>query len=279
MVHKSNFVAAIMVEGKVLRESKNQVELPFGSEYSVLLKNLDTVRMQAQISIDGQAATGWLIIPAGQSIEVERFVKNLDKGNRFKFIERTEAVEEHRGVKAEDGLIRVEFKREKIYESPKVVVHHDYYHYYPGGCYGWPHYYPRTRYCTSNSLSGTVITRGLSAPVTNTSASGAVNCSYSNSTTDMYKYSQQSNVQLDCAVNNAGITVPGSISNQKFTEVSGFDTEPAEALVLHLIGKTNGAPVKVAKTVKTVLECETCGKTSKSSAKFCNECGTSLERV
>jgi len=95
----------------------------------------------------------------------------------------------------------------------------------------------------------------------------------------MYKYSQQSNVQLDCAVNNAGITVPGSISNQKFTEVSGFDTEPAEALVLHLIGKTNGAPVKVAKTVKTVLECETCGKTSKSSAKFCNECGTSLERV
>ena len=86
MTYKKNFVAAIKVGGRVLRESSDRVELPFGSEYSVLLKNLDSVRMQARITIDGKDATGWLIIGPNQSVDVERFVENLDRGNRFKFI-------------------------------------------------------------------------------------------------------------------------------------------------------------------------------------------------
>src|ERR1700676_1587045 len=105
MTYRKNFVCAIKVNGKVLRESSDRVELPFGSEYGVLLKNLDSVRMQARISIDGKEATGWLIIGPNQSIDVERFVEDLDRGNRFKFIERTERIEEHRGIKAEDGLV------------------------------------------------------------------------------------------------------------------------------------------------------------------------------
>jgi hypothetical protein len=133
MMHKKNFVAAIKVDGKILRESSDRVELPFGSEYSVLLKNLDTVRMQAKIDIDGQDATSWLVIEPGQSIAVERFYRgNRDQGNRFKFIERTERIEEHRGIQAEDGLVRVEFKREKVYEPSKIVEHHTYHH--------WPYY-------------------------------------------------------------------------------------------------------------------------------------------
>src|SRR5579863_1787511 len=124
MAYKKSFVAAIKVNGQILRESSDRVELPFGSEYSVLLKNLDSVRMQARITIDGTDATGWLVIEPGRDIDVERFVKDLNKGNRFKFIERTERIEQHRGIKVEDGLVRVEFRREKIYEAPKVPERH-----------------------------------------------------------------------------------------------------------------------------------------------------------
>src|SRR5712664_927417 len=129
MMHKKNFVTAIKVDGKVLRESSDRVELPFGSEYSVMLKNLDTVRMQAQISIDGQDASGWLVVQPGESVDVERFYRqNSERGNRFKFIERTQRIEDHRGVGAEDGLVRVEFRREKVYDTPQIVEHHTYHH-------------------------------------------------------------------------------------------------------------------------------------------------------
>jgi hypothetical protein len=138
MMHKKNFVTAIKVDGKVLRESSDRVELPFGSEYSVMLKNLDTVRMQAQISIDGQDASGWLVIEPGKSVDVERFYRqNRERGNRFKFIERTQRIEDHRGVSAEDGLVRVEFRREKVYDPPQIVEHHTYHH------HTWPYVSPR----------------------------------------------------------------------------------------------------------------------------------------
>ena len=75
MTYKKNFVAAIKVNGKVLRESSDRVELPFGSEYSILLKNLDSVRMQARITIDGVDAVDWVVINPNSSVEIERFLK------------------------------------------------------------------------------------------------------------------------------------------------------------------------------------------------------------
>src|SRR5258708_34029825 len=98
MMQRNNFVVAVKVNGKVLRESNDRVELPFGSEYSVLLKNLDTVRMQAQISIDGQDATGWLVVDPGKPVDIERLYReNRARGNRFKFIDRTYRLSGHRG--------------------------------------------------------------------------------------------------------------------------------------------------------------------------------------
>lgn len=268
MVYKKNFVAAIKVGGQVLRESNDRVELPFGSEYSILLKNLDSVRMQAQATIDGKKATGWLVIDPNWDVEIERFVEDMDRGNRFKFIERTESVERHRGIEAEDGLIRIEFKREKVYELPKVVEHHTYHHHYPGGCFPWPYRYSGPIYYSATSTTGSLL-----GGITRSSASGGIQAAV------------QSAQNVNCTLNanfvknDAGITVPGSISEQKFHYVPDFATEKSEALVLHLVGKTQAGPVKLAKTVKTKIQCETCGKKNKSLAKFCIECGTSLERV
>lgn len=295
MMHKKNFVTAIKVGGKVLRESSERVELPFGSEYSVLLKNLDTVRMQAQIGIDGQDATGWLVIEPGKSVEVERFYRgNKDQGNRFKFIERTERIEEHRGIKVEDGLVRVEFKREKVYELPKIVEHHTYYR-----TYGWP-YFSRPYYWTQNGYpySGplTANNSGSSSLISNTGvlgasvpssrrtrSSGPGGQSVQASSMNMQHTSYSSSLAgADCSIgarDEVGITVDGSVSQQRFISVAGFETESPEAIVLHLVGRKGTTAIPVAKTVDCRPLCEICGMKNKVASKFCVECGTSLERV
>jgi hypothetical protein len=284
-MHKKNLVACIKVGGKILRESSERVQLPFGSEYSVFLKNLDSVRMQAKISIDGQEATGWLVIQPHTNIEVERFVKDLDRGNRFKFIERTESVEQHRGIQAEDGLVQVEFKREKVYEAPKVVEHHTYTHHtYDYPYYTWPPYYPyRPPYkylgmqCNSSGMrSGS----GVSGQSVQSSTSGSQNF-------NMLRSAEAENggvLTANCGTsamsfNDAGITVPGSLSNQRFVNVSGFETEESEVLILHLVGCVGKVQVKVAKTVDIRAVCQTCGKRAKCGSKFCSDCGTSFEVI
>jgi hypothetical protein len=260
MMHKKNFVVAIKVGGKVLRESSDRVSLPFGSEYSVLLKNLDTVRMQAKIDIDGQEACRWVVIDPGKSVEIERFYRgNNERGNRFKFIERTERVEEHRGVQAEDGLVRVEFKRERVYELPKIVEHHTYYHH--GGCFGLPYrYYQPSGNVSSFNLMSAPVNSGL---ITNTSVSSL----------------GRLGTAEPISANETGITVNGGVSDQKFTSVSGFETEQSEAIVLHLIGRKNEVLVQTARIVQTKVYCNTCGQKNKDTSKFCSECGTFLEQV
>ncbi len=118
MMYANKFVAAIKVGGKVLREHGDTVYLPFGSEYSILLKNLSTARAQVKITIDGtDVLNGDSLVVNPGDLELERFLKEMDRGNRFKFIERTKAVEDHKGVGAEDGLVRIEYQFEKAVVS------------------------------------------------------------------------------------------------------------------------------------------------------------------
>ena len=120
-MYSNKLVASLKANGKILREFKEMVYVPFGSEYSLLLKNLNTVRAVVNVFIDGEdQCPGGLVLNAGQEIDLERSIKNnnLNEGNRFKFIERTGAVEAGpRGIKLEDGIIRIEFQFEK-YVAP-----------------------------------------------------------------------------------------------------------------------------------------------------------------
>ena len=116
MMYNQKLVASLKANGKILREFKDTVYIPFGSEYAIAIKNLHTTRCVVNVFIDGDdVVPGGLVLNAGQSIDLERSVKggNLTEGNRFKFIERTGAVEAHRGTKLEDGLIRIEYQYEK----------------------------------------------------------------------------------------------------------------------------------------------------------------------
>jgi len=186
--------------------------------------------------------------------------------------------------------VRVEFKREKVYEPSKVVEHHTYHHHswpyvYPRP-YSWPYYEPWNFCGTLNqntSGSGSLVSQssslaaqcsaGVTRSASASSASGPI------AAMNVISQSKGERGSLLMGFNDVGITVDGSISNQKFVPVAGFECEASEVIVLHLIGRKAQALVKVAKTVDHKPVCDTCGKTNKGTAKFCIECGTSLEKV
>ena len=291
MVYANKLVAAVKVNGQVLREERDVVTLPFGAEYSLLLKNLNSVRVQVKVSVDGQDATEgtWLIIQPNSALELERFIKNgnLSRGNRFKFIERTKAVEKHRGVGAADGLIRIEYKTEK--QAPKIEeikrVYRDYYESYPvWPVYPWrytrPYWWdqPYGTWCQAESgLSGG---SGMIGAASGGSFSAVNNSLQKSVDVERGGFQGAIHAQNMCraSVNDAGITVAGSESNQQFHHASDFSTHAqTDVLVLKLRGEVGGKKVAKAVTVKTKGACPTCGK--KSKAKFCPACGTAMQTV
>lgn len=118
MMYNEKMIATVKVGGKVLREFKDTVFLPYASEYEIYLKNLNTVRASVRVFIDGNDVLSGrsLIIEPNSDLSLERSIAggNLTEGNKFKFIERTETIEKHRGIGAEDGIVRIEYQYEKI---------------------------------------------------------------------------------------------------------------------------------------------------------------------
>ena len=264
MMYNNKLAVALKSAKKVLREFGETVYVPFGSEYSVLVKNLNSVRALVKIEIDGvDVGDGTrFVVNANDDVELERFINNsnLKEGNRFKFIERTDNIEKHRGVGIEDGLIRIEFNFEKIPDPVfDLWKYHDNNSYKKGGPYP----------------SDGVLGSGISGPgVLRNQAvyTASVQCS----TNDL-----DCTVAGSAEVNDAGITVPGSISDQEFRSVSHFPTESeTHVVVLQMLGQTeDNKPVVKPVTVKAKPKCSTCGRTNKATAKFCTECGTSLTIV
>jgi hypothetical protein len=235
MMYSNQFAAAIKVNNKILREFGDTVYLPFGSEYQIRLKNLNTTRAKVTVEIDGQNVTdGGLVIDSFQTVDLERFIRNgnLSEGNRFKFIERTSKIEDHRGIKLEDGLITIRYE----YEIFSYNVNY----------------------------SADIVQKN-----------NLINCSYrsmninSGPTAKLTSHSE------------TGITVEGSKSNQKFNTTSWRGSiGGSHVMVIKLLGETEeNKKVREPVTVKTKLECKTCGTTNPVTSKFCSECGTSLEIV
>ena len=299
MMYHNRFVATIKTNGKVLRENDGEVAIPFGLEYSILLKNMNSVRAQVKVSIDGEDATGWLVMQPNSKLDLERSIKNnnLTKGNKFKFIQRTSNIEDHRGIGAEDGLIRVEYKFEKMYVSPytiiapPVTVVHE--HHYPAPQYPWSWYITceninkptstlvgdHYTVTTTSDLSGTAYCQ---SGISGQAQSSAMNCSISNtptknSTTRSFSQNQQiSACCMNTVENTAGITVPGSESNQTFYSTWDFACDPSEVIVLKLVGTIHNKKVEKPITVDYKQTCISCGRVNRANNKFCSECGTAL---
>lgn len=269
MMYNSRLAVAVKNNGKVLREYGEKIFLPFGAEYSLLIKNLNTVRAIVHINIDGQEMVdGGLVINANSEFELERMVKtNLNEGNRFKFIERSDAVEAHRGVKLEDGIIRIEYQFESlpVYRNPI-----------------WT-YTPTSTVWTNNIIYNA---NDTAVGGTSTSSNSVLrNASMNNVQLTASSSSVSGHPGVPCSdfvaqnYNDAGITVPGSVSNQKFSRVASFALESEKhVMIFKLLGETSdNKAIRNPVTVKHKPKCQTCGKHNKAHAKFCSTCGTALE--
>lgn len=249
----NNLVVAVKVNGKVLREFDGTVALPFGSEYTILLKNLATTRASVNIFIDGQAATEdvSLIIDPGESLELKRFVKNgnLDAGNAFKFIEKTSQIESYRGNNAEDGLLTVSYEFEQYKKATYNSVTYQ------------PMFMDKPyKSLTRNSISGSSNVSYLSNVDNSVHIEGMAQCSLQN---------------------NSGITAPGSIVEQSFVPVAKFiGSGTIHSLTIKMVGATkSGEKVKSPIAVKKLQKCSMCGTNTKQTAKFCHNCGASVQIV
>ena len=306
MMYNQKLVASIKIKGKILREFKDTVYIPFGSEYSILLKNLNTVRAVVNVFIDGEnAVPGGLVIDPGRSVDLERWIKNgnLSEGNRFKFIERTAKIEEGpRGIKEEDGLIRVEYQ----FEIPRPIININNivgsFPQYPPGVRGWdtiargseypgvtdkfsagnPSSWIQASGATYSQVNVNGALRGVdwskNGEVTAQAASAAVDkyCA-DNGLLNTTEY-HDGMATMDWCQNETGITVPGSKSEQKFQTTTIGALDPVKHnIVLRIVGDLgHNKPVEKPVTVKHKPKCVTCGKQNKAHAKFCTECGTHL---
>jgi len=233
---KENFIGVIVVDGKIMRESKNElgeviVKLPFGSEYVVKLKNLDTVNAVADVEIDGSIAASGLIVRPGTSVELKGFLEGLQVKNKFRFIKKTKEISEYRGDRIDDGIVRIKYCFEK--RRPTYYVN-------PSITFPW---WQVTTYTYT----------------TNVSTSNAADCGWKQDA--------------------EGITVKGSKIQQNFSYGSTDELEEQEHVInIKLVGSTeDGFMIKRHITTKTKLMCQTCGKTWKSSYKFCPSCATYLK--
>jgi hypothetical protein len=251
MVYKNAVVVVVKCNGKILRESDGCVEIPFGSEYTILIKNLESKRAVVDVEIDGETVTDpRVVIDANSSLELVGFKKGSEVKNRFKFIEKTKEISDYRGDKIEDGIIRVEVWFEKPIEYVTSTW-----------TYSWP---------TQKEFwwgSGWQLTNDYILYSNRSESVGCSNsCHYCSS---MISDSQQ---------NKEGITVEGSDTSQKFTPTHVNTLEDKSTVItLKLCGKVLGnVKVEVPLTVDTKLTCKYCGRVSKSSAKFCSRCGARL---
>ena len=279
MMYHNKLVATIRCRGKQLRELGESVQIPFGSEYSIQLKNLDpTRRAVVEIEIDGKDTLddGRLVINAGETVDVERFIVDgaLDKGPRFKFVEMTDGIAASRGVKGEDGLVNITFRFEEPVRYGGFTLKTDWYH--------WPSYGPTygDPICKSPSSLYSSVVDG-SMKIGGSVGSSLGSASNLNRSVDGVSLQAEVEQEVYCSAacipqeNEEGITVMGSESKQKFesTTVRDHDLGETHQIIFKLIG----GEVKKPRYVRTKITCGDCKTSNKSSNLFCGTCGSNLK--
>lgn len=260
-MYRNKFIASLKLDGKILREQDGSIKLPFGSEYSIFLKNLESRNAVVNISIDGEDVLGGnrLVVKANDSTELKGFMQNQTAKNKFKFIKRSQKIENHRGIHIDDGLIRIEFQFEKLEPITQDINYrycNDYWYYEP--------HYPIATWNNNNSFYR----------ISDCVGSGtAVNCGVQNS----YTVTLDS---CDMAVNEEpGITTKGSYIDQEFGLCNTKQLEDqSHVIILKLVGHNkDGNTVEKPVFTKEKIVCPVCGGRNRSLNRFCFECGTALQ--
>ena len=243
-MYNEKMICIIKVNNKELKENEDKVYLPYGCEYSIHFKNLNTQRAVINVEIDSEDILKGksLIIEANGELTLERFLENLDEGRKFRFIEKTKEISNFRGDKAEDGLLKITYKYEKKIE--KI---------YPQG------FQIRSIEPLSFGSYGDM----------------AIN----NSVNDK---PQINSTDLNIQTNNLdkGITVEGSKSTQQFKKGYIGELERNEhIMIFQLFGyqSINGIEPEQETLIKEYKQCPSCGEKYYENEEYCSKDGTYLK--
>ncbi len=277
-MYYEKFIAVVKVNGKVLREQGDVVTLPFGAEYSLFFKNLESRRVGIKISIDSKdvLAGHRIVLEPDSETELKGFMDGETVKNKFKFIQKTQQISDHRGDNIDDGFIRIEF----AYETPKPIIrktiiseeiHRDTFYYHS------PFNLSKKGVSQQKYESGEMGSG-------NSDMLGLDNHVYSSqlSNDQPREKSMSRRVVMDSLNNeplqDEGITVKGSETLQEFNYTTMREMDEPNTIIIRLKGTSSkGTFIEKPITVDTKLKCETCGNKSKSNVKFCSNCGTCLQ--
>lgn len=303
MVYSNKFVLCLLVNGRVQKDRKNgTVELPFGTEYALRLRNKHNRRALAKIFIDGENVSGpGYIIGARDFVDIQR---HHDKDRAFKFVDldSEEAYDAGKNGPNEDkekGLIEVRFHLEKErdwdYHQPVTPIPMP----RPRPPYRDP-YEPWIKPLWHGDITSTGSTEGdsykHSMGAQNMSLgdqpASHMDCSLSASAGGVKR--GKSPKKIRAARHNApskrdlakqaarsmesledGCTVEGNQTGQSFREVYFEEERDYVTCTLYLQGYHSDDPVYVHEQKTDARYCDNCGaKKSKKKAKFCSNCGT-----
>ena len=257
---KNNFVVSIKSNGNFFKENGDNINIPFDTEYSIYLKNLESRDAVVNVSIDGKdVLDGKRVIVRGNSVlELEGFMSGQTAKNKFKFIKRSKEIEEFRGVTPEDGIISVTFDFEK--RTPE---------YYP-----YRTYFPEWRWYPSQPYygNGTVTTSPYGTTGTYVAPDTPI------TVTTPFSRGGSSNTVLITNCVSEGISVPGNDISQNFGlgYVGNLENSPT-TISFKLFGVENKEEKQVIFS-KDKIKCVTCGLENKNYNKFCGRCGTRLNQ-
>jgi hypothetical protein len=287
MMYQEKMIVVVKVNGRILREfnndsSESSVLLPFNSEYSIFVKNMESRPARLKVWIDGEDVLSGnaIIIPAGKEHELHGFMNSGGKvTNSFKFIQKTDKIVDYRGDRIDDGILRIEwqFKKQQPIKVDIHETHHhwDHVHYYPKPYWNPWWSYPHWTWSgpVYGSSSGNV--KGLSGDVQ------VFNCV--NSTTsfkdDLSTPTCNIDVPMASPAPDEGITVHGEALDQQYhTGYIGAIEPNKHVMIIRLRGtsKVAGERIVTPVEVRTKIQCPTCGVVAKSGTKYCSNCGTNI---
>ena len=237
MMYSSYLVAAIKSNGKVLREFGDTVFLPFGAEYSIFLKNMSTTMAEVSITIDGQDVLGGSKIIVNPNSSVD-----LER-----FLENNDTGYKFKFI---EKTTNIEKHRGNKAEDGLIRISYQFERAYQNTLWraGIRSYVP-----PSGTFCGNVTASSL------------------------IRQASVSSYNVPTASSMDGITTKDNFSNQQFHTVSSFpvQAEP-HVIVLRLKGDNQGIQITKPVDVSRKPKCDCCGRVNKTTAKFCQECGTNL---
>jgi len=255
MMYSEKLVTCIKINGKVVREEKDTVYIPFGSDYSIYFRNLHTQTCKISITIDGDDVLNGksILLDAKKSMDLNGFLEGSNVKNKFRFIEKTNQISEYRGDNPEDGLIVISYS----FNSPPVI----------SSSFKW--------YDTNNKWQSPDTTNDLTPPICNNtcySVDFSCNNNVENYSCDVRNSFSQSN-------NENGITVKGQETHQQFrNDNSIYYWDNEKTMIIHLKGDIGQLKVNKVVTTNKKIKCETCGTKNKSNDNYCRKCGTYLTK-